>query len=464
MAGRKLLVASNRGPVSLSRGEDGSVEVKRGGGGLVSALRDALGPADGLWVCAALNDLEREHPDVDAGDVAVRMLPIGAETFGPAYNDIANSTLWFVNHLLFDMPTEPVFDAAWRARWDAYVRYNREFAAALAEEAAEGARVAVQDYHLFLVPRLLRQRRPDLRITHFTHTPWAPPEYFDVLPTDIARSILDGLLGADHLGFHTGRWAQAFLECCGRHLDADISDGVVSYRGRTSWVGVHPLGTDADALRRRAAEPDVEEHLARIRAGAGGRRIIARVDRTELSKNIARGFHAVRELVRTYPETRDEVTHLAVAYPSRQDVPAYVDYTERVGRLAEEIGAECGPEVLRMVVRNDYAESLAVLRAADVLLVNPIRDGMNLVAKEGMLLGDAPALVLSTQAGAAEAMAADALLVNPYDVTQTAEALHAALTMPAAERRDRATRLAAVAAANPPAEWFAAQLAFLDSL
>jgi trehalose 6-phosphate synthase len=370
-----------------------------------------------------------------------------------AYNGVANSVLWFVHHMLYQTPVEPVFDAEFRRQWASYVTYNEAFARALAEEAAEGAAVLVQDYHLTLVPGLLRELRPDLRIGHFSHTPWAPPEYFRMLPDDVAGQVLRGMLGADRLGFLTRRWAEAFTACC-----EAFAGGLGGTR-----VGVHGLGADADFLRRRSREADVEERMESLRAEIGeGRRAIVRVDRTELSKNIVRGLLAYRRLLEDRPEWHERVVHVAFAYPSRQDLAVYRDYTAEVQRLAAEINDQYGtpgwtPVVLH--VKDDFARSLAAYRLADVALVNPIRDGMNLVAKEVPVVSDdGCALVLSREAGAYEELGEDALVVNPYDVTATAEALHAALTMPAAERADRTKRLAAAATALPPAQWFLDQL------
>jgi trehalose 6-phosphate synthase len=477
--GRKLIAASNRGPLSLAAGAGGRDEVRRGGGGLVSGMRSALADVDGLWVCAALNDRERaaarraadgylSGAGIDTGDLDVRMLPIDASTFTRAYNGVANSTVWFVNHQLYDIPNQPVFDASWRRLWSAYERYNDAFADAIAAEAAPGAKVMVQDYHLFRTPALLRARRGDLRIGHFTHTPWARPDYYALLPDDVAVAILTGLLGADHLGFHTQRWARAFLDCCAEILGApvDLADRTVSWDGRTVTVGVHPLGTAADEIHERAGRDDVTAQLAHLRAQAGDRLVIARVDRTELSKNIVRGLAAYRELLRTWPQWRGHVLHIAYAYPSRHDLPEYREYTAAVQRIAREIEDEFGTadwDPLVLEVANDYPGSLAALRMADVLLVNPVRDGMNLVAKEGVLLTEqGAAVVLSRHAGVADQYGEDALLVNPYDVTQTAAALHTALSMSPAERAARTDRLRAPAATRPPAEWFADQLAALD--
>ncbi|GAA4555122.1 trehalose-6-phosphate synthase [Streptomyces collinus] len=448
-----MLVASNRGPVSYTVGEDGSLDAKRGGGGLVSGLSAIGSDADALWVCSALSDGDREAVRRGVGADGVRMLDIPADVHADAYNGIANSVLWFVHHMLYQTPLEPVFDAEFRRQWASYEAYNRAFAEALAEEAAQGAAVVVQDYHLTLVPGMLRELRPDLRIGHFSHTPWAPPEYFRMLPDDVAGQVLRGMLGADRLGFLTERWAEAFTACAER-----FAGGLGGTR-----VGVHGLGADADFLRARSHEPDVEERMAALRQEIGeGRRTVVRVDRTELSKNIVRGLLAYRRLLETHAEWRERVVHVAFAYPSRQDLAVYRDYTAEVQRVADEINAEYGtpgwtPVVLH--VKDDFARSLAAYRLADVALVNPIRDGMNLVAKEVPVVSDAGcALVLSREAGAHEELGEDAITVNPYDVTGTATALHEALSMRPEERAERSKRLAAAATALPPAQWFVDQL------
>jgi trehalose 6-phosphate synthase len=396
------------------------------------------------------------------------MLPLDPSTFSRAYNGIANSTIWFVHHLLYDSANTPVFDAGWRRLWAAYERYNRAFAQALADEAEPGAKVMVQDYHLDLVPRQLRELRDDLRIAHFTHTPWAPPEQFAMLPTAVGREILTGLLGADHVGFHSERWAEAFLRCCARFLGADVDlvERTVHWEGRTVRIGIHRLGTAADEIRDRAHQDDANAGYEHLREVVGDRKVIARVDRTELSKNIVRGLMAYRELLRSRPEWHGRVVHVAYAYPSRTDIPEYREYTAAVQRVGREVEQEFGTDdwvPVLLEVANDYPGSLAALRMADVLLVNPVRDGMNLVAKEGVVLAEREcAVVLSRDAGVADEYGEDALLVNPDDVTETAEALHTALSMPAGERQRRCKALNAAATALPPAAWFRQQLDALD--
>jgi trehalose 6-phosphate synthase len=487
-----VLVASNRGPISYTQGDDGQLIAKRGGGGMVSGLSAVAETENMLWVCAALSDgdraavrnagpggLLRWHgtaadntgSDSTGGDSAVRMLDLPPTVFQRAYNAVANSTLWFVHHMLYDTPNSPSFGPTFEREWADFRTYNEAFAVALAEAADPAAgpvRAVIQDYHLCLAPRMLAERAPHIRIAHFSHTPWAPPDYYRMLPDAVGREVLAGILGADHAGFLCQRWASAFLDCCEEFLDCkvDRERGEVRCGGRLTTIGVHPLGVDAGQLRERALEQDVQSRMAALAEQTAGRKLIVRVDRTELSKNIVRGLEAYRELLRRHPEWHGRVTKVAFAYPSRHDLPEYREYTAAVQRLARQIDDEFavpGWDPLILQVNDDYPRSLAALRLADVLLVNPIRDGMNLVAKEGPILSEAGCVVvLSTEAGAAAELGDNALLVNPFDITQTADALHQALAMDDAQRTRRSEALAAAAAAMPPQRWFASQLGALD--
>jgi trehalose 6-phosphate synthase len=495
----RLLVASNRGPVSFSQDADGTLTAKRGGGGVVSGLTSVAGSADLLWICAAMSDADRAAArrapggrlDLDGHDAPakVQMLDIPPDTFAAAYNSVANSTLWFISHLLYDTPNKPAFDAAFARQWGAYREYNTAFALALAESAGRadgaghtdeaghaeraghaagaGVRAMVQDYHLALVPGMLARLRPGIQIAHFSHTPWAPPGYFRILPDPVARELLEGMLGADHAGFLTARWADAFMDCCADVLGAEVDRAArqISYQDHLCTVGVHPLGVDAAELTHRSRAADVEAHVQTLTEATKGRKLIVRVDRTELSKNIVRGLAAYRELLATHPELHGEVTHLAFAYPSRHDLPEYRAYTDSVQRIARQITEEFGTpdwDPLILEVKDDYARSLAAYRLADVIVVNPIRDGMNLVAKEAPIVSDRGcALVLSREAGACAELGGDALVVNPYDVTATARAMYEGLTMPQAERDRRCAALGKAGAAVPPAQWLASQLTAL---
>ncbi len=478
MQRRRILVASNRGPVSFSRAEDGELASKRGGGGVVSGLMSVASHAEMLWVCAAMSDADRAASRNgllnldDGGGSVLRMLDIPPGIFYRAYNTVANSVLWFVQHMLYDTPNQPQFGVGFHRDWTAYTDYNKAFAVALAEAAQadlSGVRAVVQDYHLTLVPRMLSELRPGIKIAHFSHTPWAPVDYFRLLPDQVAIQVLDGILGADHAGFLTDRWASAFLDCCEQILGAkvDREHRQVLYRGHQTGIGVHPLGVDAADLKARGDQADVRNRMASLAEQVGDRKLVVRVDRTELSKNIVRGMTAYRELLLTHPYWRGKVIMLSLAYPSRHDLPEYREYTASVQRLAAAIDDEFGtPDWTPVMLdtRDDFARSLAGYRLADVLLVNPIRDGMNLVAKEGPILSDRHcALVLSREAGAAAELSADAIMVNPFDISETAAALHEALIMPDSERKRRCQSLAAAGSAVPPSAWFASQLAALDA-
>ncbi len=472
-------MASNRGPVSFDRGDDGQITVKRGGGGVVSGLSSVASNEDMLWVCAALSDADRAairalggRLDLDGSPgSAVRMLDIPPVIFNRAYNTVANSVLWFVHHMLYDTPNRPQFGLAFSRDWAAYRDYNLAFASALAAAQGRGdARAVIQDYHLTLAPRQLRQMAPDVKIAHFSHTPWAPVDYYRMLPDNVAAQVLDGILGADHAGFLCQRWADAFMDCCECVLGADVDreKRQVSHDGHRTGIGVYPLGVDADGLIDRASQPDVKVRMAGLSEAIGGRKLIVRVDRTELSKNIVRGLAAYRELLIMHPEWHGKVMLLSLAYPSRHDLPEYREYAASVQRLARAIDDEFGSPAwtpILLQTNDDYARSLAGYRLADVLLVNPVRDGMNLVAKEGPILSDRGCvLVLSREAGAAAELADDAIMINPFDVAATAAALHEALIMSDEERIRRCRSLVRKSSAVPPTLWFARQLAALDAL
>ena len=331
------------------------------------------------------------------------------------------------------------------------MRFNEAFARAIAADAAEGATVMVQDYHLFLVPRMLRELRPDVRIGFFTHTSWVAPDYFSVLPDDVAQAVVEGMLGADVIGFHTQRWADLFSETARAICDAE-----------PTGVRVFPLGTDEGEMRKLGHRRDVDSALRVLHEVVGDRRVIGRVDRTELSKNVWRGLLAYRELLRRYPQWRGEVVHAVWDNPSREDLPAYREYTAALERLASEIDDEFGTDEwtpLLFEIVEDYPAALAVLRRSDVIFVNSVRDGMNLVILEALVLSDrSPALVVSRETGAAEMLGSDPIVVNPFDVSASADALHEALLMDRDERAARAERMRSAATRLPPAQWFQAQL------
>jgi trehalose 6-phosphate synthase len=283
-----------------------------------------------------------------------------------------------------------------------------------------------------------------------------------MLPSRVARQVLRGLLGADRVAFHTRRWADAFGACCEAVCRASYDGDRITHEHGSTEIGIHPLGVDGEELRARAGQSDVAQRQAALDQWLGDKRLILRIDRTELSKNIVRGIAAYRELLRGHPELHGEVVHLVLAYPSRHDLPEYREYTGAVQRIATDVNDELATgswTPLVLAVDDDYPRSLAAMSRADVLVTNPVRDGMNLVAKEGPILSrDGLGLVLSRDAGAVDELGDAAYLVNPFDVTETAAAMHAALSATPAERRSLTDRLVTAATAAPPQRWLAEQL------
>jgi trehalose 6-phosphate synthase len=478
ISGGRVLVASNRGPVTfVAEGDD--LVPKRGAGGLVSALTSALQTTGGLWVSSAMSPGDRQRAArsadgrieviTDDAKFRVRLLTFDDDTYDLAYNQVSNRILWFVHHHLWDLPRTPSFDSETRLAWDAYRRYNRAFARALAEEAGtERATALVQDYHLCLVPRALRDLAPGTRIAHFHHSPFAGPDEVRLLPEPMWRELLDGLLGADVLGFHTERWAQNFLECCRCLPDAAVRGRSVRWRGRTIRVRVFPISIDADVLRERARAPEVEAKREGLLRWLGDRALVLRVDRTDLSKNIVRGFLAYGDLLRRHPRWQGQVVFLALLNPSRQRVPEYRTYTQELEQAARAVNREFGRagwQPLELRMGDDWDEVVAAYGIYDVLVVNPVFDGMNLVAKEGPLLNRRDGvLLLSPNAGAFAELGEHALPVDPLDVAGTADALDAALRMSPEERKTRAAALQRTAGARTPARWASSQLRELDRI
>jgi trehalose 6-phosphate synthase len=451
---RPVVVVSNRGPLSFHRDGAGALVAKRGAGGLVSGLGPLVAGTGALWVAAAMSDGDREAAAagvVAAEDFRVRLLALDPDVYRLAYDVVSNQTLWFVYHGLYDLPRQPAFGVDLREAWHAYRQVNEAFAEAVAEAAPHGAAVLVQDYHLGLLGLGLAERRPDLAAVHFSHTPFATPTWLRVLPEHIAGEVLSGLVAHRACGFHTRGWADDFLACSHEML------------ALTPATFVSPLPTDADDVRRAAATPACDAALAEIDAETGDRLVVARVDRIELSKNLLRGFLAFDDLLDRRPEWRERVVFLASVYPSRTGVPAYLDYQGDVESLVQRVNERWATPGWTPIVydtRDDYPRSLAVLRRADVLLVNPIRDGLNLVAKEGGIVNERNAvLCLSREAGVWDEVGDAAVQVPPFDVAGTADALDVALRMPADERKSRAEALRALAVARKPADWLADQLA-----
>ena len=451
---RALVLVSNRGPVSFTLDEDGVPRAKRGAGGLVSGLAPLVAGTGTRWIAAAMSDGDRSVAGAgptEAEGFHVHLLALDPDEFRAAYDVVGNATLWFLHHGLFDLARRPRFDTRFASAWAAYREVNQAFADAVVDDAPDGATVLVQDYHLALMGPMLRARRPDLRTVHFTHTPFAGPDQLRVLPDAVATELLEGMAGFGACGFHTRRWADAFEACCREIL------------GATTRTFVSPLATDPADIRAVADSPACQAAFDEIDAEAGERALVVRVDRIELSKNLLRGFLAFDDLLDRYPRWQGRVVFAAFLYPSREGLAEYLAYRQEVESLVARVNARwatAGWTPIVLSTTDDHPRSVAALRRFDVLLVNPIRDGLNLVATEGALVNERDGLVLlSPEAGAWAELEGAVRRVHPYDVSGTADALAAALDATPDERASEAAELRRRAGLRTPADWLDDQLA-----
>ena len=452
-----VVLVSNRGPLAFRMG-DGRVESVPSGGGLAGSLHPLVEGTGATWVACTMNEADRKAASqglMIADGLRVELVEPEADVYDLAYNVVSNATLWFCHHHLFDSARRPRTDRRWMEAWDAYRTFNKMMAERVADVAPPGGRVLVQDYHLALLAPTLSDLRPDLVTVHFTHTPFADPSVLRMLPTSVGDELMAAMAGFGACGFHSERWAAAFR--------ANLaSSGIDS---STTATFVSPLSTDAGRLRASASGPGVAAALARIEDSVGGsdRSVIVRVDRMELSKNLLRGFWAYEELLEQVPTHRERVVFVALAYPTRQALAEYLAYQDEVVTTVARINERWGtpgwtPIVLE--VEDDYTRSLAALTRYDVLLVNPVRDGLNLVAQEGPVINTRDGLLaLSREAGAFDQLAGGSLEVNPFDVTGTAAVLAHALAAGPEERAARAAALRTAIRARRPRDWLDDQLA-----
>ena len=451
---RPVVIVSNRGPLSFSIDDGGELVTKRGGGGLVSALGPAVADTGATWIAGALSEADRraaEQGVVEAEGFRLRSLVLDPDDYAAYYDVISNGTLWFVHHGLYDIARRPRFDRRWREAWDRYRDVNRAFAAEVADAAPDSAVVVVHDYHLSLVGAALTESRPDLTAVHFTHTPFCGPDGARILPAEVATELLSGMAAFTACGFHARKWADAFDASC-------ASLGIAC-----PPAFVAPAAVDPEEIRAVAESDACESALAELDAEVGDRMLLVRVDRIELSKNILRGFLAFDDLLREYPQWRERVVFGAFVYPSREGLAEYLAYRQEVEgviRRVNETWATGSWTPILYDPSDDFPRSVAALRRYDALLVNPVRDGLNLVAKEGPLVNERDGvLALSRESGVWDELGEDALEVNPFDVAGTADVLHRALSMPAGERATHAARLRERAEARTPKTWWAEQLA-----
>jgi trehalose 6-phosphate synthase len=469
-----FVLVSHRGPVTFDEHGD----AQRGSGGLVTALAGLASHREALWVASAMTDSDAEVAHAHGGgpfsvrspgggEYNLRLVVSDPQAYDRFYNVFANPMLWFIQHYLWDLSNAPDIRREEIEAFEfGYNVVNEDLARAVVDELGDDPEpvVMVHDYHLYTLPDLVRRARPDVFLHHFIHIPWTQPDAWRVLPSRIREDIFTGILANDIVGFHTRSYRHNFLQCCQdlMELEVDFDRGVVQLEEREVWVRAYPLPIDHLAARRLAQSERVkafEEELLRRRRDF----LILRVDRADLSKNVLRGFSAFDLFLAQHPELRERITFVAQLMPSRTDVPQYAEYLERIEALVAVVNHRHGtPDwmPIQLKLRDDLEEAVAAYKHYDVLLVNAMFDGMNLVAKEGPIINERHGVsILSENTGAHEELGEYALSVNPFDIQELADSIDAALTMDAAERKRRAAGLVKIITSRDPGDWIDDQLA-----
>lgn len=427
-----LIVVSNREPYQPVRSE-GGVEWKPSVGGLTAALIPVLERQGGTWIAWGEQEPGIREVRLPVEDPKFRLerLRLSEAEVNHFYYGFSNRALWPMSHYFLERTRYL------KRYWDAYQKVNRRFAEAVVRNYREGDLIWVHDYQLTLVPALVREKIPHARIGFFWHIPWPSSEVFRTLPWD--QQVLEGILGADLVGVHTEKYARHFRSCCRIVLGLPNDGPSVRYGGREVRVEAHPIGLEVEAFAELAASAEVREMAEQIRQVMGAR-ILLGVDRLDYTKGIPARLEAFEAYLRSHPEAHGLVSLVQIAVPSREQVDSYRQLRERVELLVGRINgtfAQPGWTPVHYLSRGfDRAELAAYYLAAEVMLVTPLRDGLNLVAKEFAAVSERGVLILSEFAGAADELP-EALLVNPYDPEELAREIHRALTMPEEERRNR---------------------------
>lgn len=487
-APRPLIIASNRGPVTFSRRTGGSFDARKGSGGVVTAVSAVARERQPVWIAAAMTDGDRQRAAfakedgehlIEFGDPAefrLRFVVPTPEAYHQYYNVISNPLLWFLQHYLWDTPRSPdITYEIWDAWRNGYVSVNRQFAdeiIAAIDQVDGDPLVMLQDYHLYLCAGFIREKRPHAHLQLFIHIPWPDPDYWRLLPLEMRRSICEGALGNDIVGFQTPDHGRSFMYTCQAYVpgvEIDYQRSSILWNGREIKVRAYPISIDSEAVRRLAYSKEARSH-DRYLPNHWNEFTILRVDRAEPSKNIVRGFQAFDRFLESHREFQGRVNFVAITVPSRMDVVEYQDYLDDVSAVVGRINAkyanvETGWQPIHLIMGENYPRALAAMKWYDVLLVNSIIDGMNLVAKEGALLNERNGvLILSEGAGAVHQLGEHSILIAPTDVEGTADALYQALTMPLAERRRHAEGLRKMVEGDDVATWFEDQVNDIQEL
>src|SRR4051794_4985755 len=418
----------------------------------------------------AVSEEGPEPAELRIDGIDYRVLLVGSDptAYDRFYNVIANPILWFIQHYLWDISNAPDIRQQELDAWDhGYQTVNQDIArAVLAEiEGQADPLVMLHDYHLYTAPGMIKAERSDAFLHHFVHIPWSQPDSWRILPKRIREGIYEGMLANDIIGFHTQAYCINFLRCCDELLEdveVDYHAAEVRHAGGRTIARAYPLGIDAQRLKRAAASPEVAEAEREV-LERRRQHLIIRVDRADLSKNVLRGFTAFDTFLTQHPEFREKVTFIAHLQPSRQDVPEYAEYLERIEALVAVVNHRHGTTdwmPIDLKIYENFHDAVARYKHCDLLMVNSLFEGMNLVAKEAPAVNTRDGvLMLSENTGSHEELGDVTLSVNPFDIQEQADTMYRALTMDSEERRLRAERLRELARERDPGVWISEQLA-----
>ena len=469
----RLLTVSNRGPLEHHWDAAGEVVAVPGQGGLANALRIAARFRRTIWLSSPITAVDRLIAEGKRSEPrnggSSRFVLTDREAYSLFYEVFSNVALWFLQHSL-PWPEELTRDGREDAWQRGYLPVNQAFAAAVIEEMhSENVRaVMFHDYHFYAAPQIVRRARPQAYLQHFIHVPWPEPEEWSRLGQGIVGQICQGLLANDSVVFQTAESAANFLRTCAEYLPAarvNVREGSATFDSRTTRAWANGISVDPSELEAAVASPEFSRYRWLLRPGPG-QKVIVRVDRLDLTKNVVRGFQAYRTLLETHPELIGKVFFLAVLVPSKSAIKPYRDYKDETMKLVAEINQRFGNHTwkpIKLIFEHNRMQALAAMSLYDALLVNPVADGMNLVAKEAPLVNSHDgAVVLSTKAGAFEELKDAVIAVDPEDVAATAAAIYEALTLSPAERRERARRLRALIRRHDLNDWFHALIEDID--
>jgi trehalose 6-phosphate synthase len=471
---KRLIMASNRGPVEHAFDESGRIRRRDAAGGVATALYSVSKRQPVTWIASAATEADKAvamlGQQVKIGpESGLKLLELPESAFHAYYESFCNPILWFTQHSLGELLSGRDLSAEACSSWhDGYLPVNQAFADAIIEEIPDDGfdtQVMLHDYHLYLAPRMIRAARPMAALQHFVHIPWPAPTAWRILPEAIVRRICAGLLANDSVVFQTEAYVENFLATCQAYLgDRAVvleRQGTVEYLGQTTFVWSNPVSIDVSEMTVLRASPTLE-HYRQALATSPDIATIVRVDRMDPSKNVADGFEAYDLLLRRHPEMRRKVRFLAFLIPSRGSIAEYAEYQSRVMALVESINRRYGAEdwePVTVFLQNNRTHALAAMTLYDVLLVNSIADGLNLVSKEGPLLNERDGVMaLSETAGSYEELQYGALRVNPFDIVDTADTLYRALMMDPEERLMRSGALREAIHSHQASDWLKQQL------